>query len=448
MREELIKFRDEILKRHQSEDLMSITLGPSDTEAMAHLVDFLEEELEQDVESLESLTLCAKHQKRIADDVLQMSKLSMNLVSLTEVPFDPLVETSNVIRMFEREAFVKGITFGFTIGEQYRALKINWVLADPIRFSQVLLNFISNAVRFTEKAPTRTIDVSLDASVEEPNLSQTFVGANATNPNHIDRPLDQDKPIYLIASVADTGIGLTPEERSNLFQKFAQASPKTHSEYGGSGLGLFISRALVEVQGGRISLESEKNKGTTLTFYIRAQMTKVPDEIPAVKSSSPRNSIPRIRRIGSSASVPQMKPVNVLVVEDNLINQKVLTRQLQLAGFQTAVANHGLECLHVLEKAAATDDTFDVICLDLEMPILNGIDAAAEIRKREKQGKLPGHTPIIAVTGNARREYIDKGTSLENFTDAAKSIGIESFIVKPYEKQDLIEKIRNLTFRG
>jgi CheY-like chemotaxis protein len=91
------------------------------------------------------------------------------------------------------------------------------------------------------------------------------------------------------------------------------------------------------------------------------------------------------------------------------INQKVLSRHLQLAGFQTAVALHGLECLKILESATAMNKQFDAILLDLEMPVLSGLEAASEIRKREAAGELRGHTPIIAVTGNARREYIDKG---------------------------------------
>jgi len=324
IREQVLKLRDDLFRIHNTDDLSNIEYSYQDSQTIAHLVEFLDTELAQDLESLESLNLCAKHQKRIADDVLQMSKLSMNLVSLTITQFDPFQETRNVIRMFEREAFVKNIAFKFTIGEGYRKHEIGWVSADPIRFSQVLLNFISNAVRFTEKAPVREIEISLDASEVEPVFPHPLVGTNDASRLELDAFADENNRVYLIASVADSGVGLTPQERANLFQKFAQASPRTHIEYGGSGLGLFISKSLVEVQGGRISLESEKDKGTTLTFYIQATQVATPVNSTAPsttsRSISPRIRTPKIKRTPSSiASIAQTKAIKVLVVEDNLV---------------------------------------------------------------------------------------------------------------------------------
>jgi signal transduction histidine kinase len=323
----VLKFRDELLHAHRASQLEQLALGTEDAHAIAHLIDFLDTELAQDLESLESLNLCAKHQKRIADDVLQMSKLSMNLVSLSKKPFDPLIETSNVIRMFEREAFVKDIMFKFTLGDGYRTLQVGWVLADAIRFSQVLLNFVSNAVRFTEKSARREIEVRLDASLTRPELSSTMTGSPDIIPA---KELDEDVElplVYLMASVADSGVGLTQEERSHLFQKFAQASPKTHIEYGGSGLGLFISKALVEVQGGRVSLDSEKYHGTTLSFYIEARRVDPPapsDEVVSARSLSPRIMTPKLGRDSSPVSyVHQVKPYKVLIVEDNLVSHLI-----------------------------------------------------------------------------------------------------------------------------
>jgi len=323
---EVIKFRDDLLQRHGAKELLSISYKSEDSQAVAHLVDFLDTELQQNLESLESLNLCAKHQKRIADDVLQMSKLSMNLVSLTVTPFDPLVETRNVIRMFEREAFLKNIDFKFTLENGYHDLQVGWVSADPIRFAQVLLNFISNAVRFTEKSKIREIEVKLDASGKEPMVMNPLTGVNTTTPHVPEQPKGEElgSKIFLIVSVADSGVGLTPEERANLFQKFAQASPRTHIEYGGSGLGLFISKSLVEVQGGRISLESEKGKGTTLTFYVQATQIATPSPSVATtvtsRSISPRILTPKIKRTSSStSSIRQTKVIHVLVVEDNLV---------------------------------------------------------------------------------------------------------------------------------
>jgi CheY-like chemotaxis protein len=114
-----------------------------------------------------------------------------------------------------------------------------------------------------------------------------------------------------------------------------------------------------------------------------------------------------------------------------------------MAGFHTAVANHGDECLELLRKGG---NQYDIILMDLEMPIKSGFEAATEIRARENAGELEGRTPIIAVTGNARNEYIDRGISnvLRRKLMKASEIGIDGFIVKPYEKAILIEKIRSL----
>jgi CheY-like chemotaxis protein len=122
-----------------------------------------------------------------------------------------------------------------------------------------------------------------------------------------------------------------------------------------------------------------------------------------------------------------------------------LTRQLQQAGFQTEVANHGRECLDILDRSLGEDRSFDIILMDIEMPVMGGIATAAELRKWEVAGKLPAHIPVIAVTGNARREHIERGTSLLLVLTLASSVGIDYFVVKPYEKQELIKKIHELT---
>jgi signal transduction histidine kinase len=300
----------------------SVSDSHQTTETLPRLLGFLKDELVTDLEALESLKLCAKHQKRIADDVLQMSKLSMNLVSLSETPFDPLVEMTNSIRMFEREAATKGIRLSFSLKNQYRSLSIGWVRADPIRFSQILVNFISNALRFTENAPIRVIEVTLDASEEPPNLSQPLTTTNEVKSSRLSEDNnDESPPVFLIVSVVDTGVGLTPGERVNLFQKFSQASPKTYSQYGGSGLGLYISKALVEVQGGRISLESEKDKGTTVTFYIRCKRAARPDTTPVSRNPSKgqASTVESAMEPEPVTPKPRSSPLNILVVEDNLV---------------------------------------------------------------------------------------------------------------------------------
>jgi signal transduction histidine kinase len=242
----------------------------------------------------------------------------MNLASLKEMPFDPVIEIKNCIRMFEREASAKKIELKLSVGKGYESIQVGWVSGDPVRFTQVLLNLLSNAVRFTEKASTRIIQITLDASVEEPNLSPLVATDHApeikTSSDDLSRSMTDS--IFLISTVIDSGVGLTKEEQKKLFQKLNQSSPKTHIEYGTSGLGLVISKALVEAQGGRLTLESEKYKGTKLTFYICVKKADPPAKVP----TSPLSKSFSLK----ATLTPRREPspdskLNVLVVEDNLV---------------------------------------------------------------------------------------------------------------------------------
>jgi signal transduction histidine kinase len=314
------------------------TLAPSSNESdlLPPFLHDLESEVTQNIDSLEALIQCAKHQNRIADDVLQLSKLSMNLVSLKETPFDPFVETKNSMRMFEREVLVKEIEMKLAVGEGYDALQIGMVRGDPTRFTQVLLNFLSNAIRFTEKAPSRTIEITLDASEAEPILFAPGVLGDdiilTGSPTASRVPQDT---IYLISSVSDSGVGITKEEQKRLFHKFTQASPKTHIEYGGSGLGLFISKALVEAHGGKLTLDSEKDIGTKLTFYIRVkreldepgQSTATHETNRPARAISPLVPLPQVEAASSEPVGPPRRDsqtILVLVVEDNLVMRFIL----------------------------------------------------------------------------------------------------------------------------
>jgi signal transduction histidine kinase len=150
----------------------------------------------------------------------------------------------------------------------------------------------------------------LDASEEIPNLVHRLKETKEIY--HHSSSAHRANPLFLISSIRDSGVGLTLEERSTLFQKFSQASPKTYSQYGGSGLGLFISKALVEVQGGHISLESEKHRGTTVTFYIQCSPASAPER-PPMETTSPLK-----HTINDFVATPP-RALSVLIVEDNLV---------------------------------------------------------------------------------------------------------------------------------
>ena len=317
MYESIFKIRDKTLLLREALTQSPI---PSLLIDLPRFFDDLEDELMRNLEAMEALNQCARHQNRITEDVLQLGKLSMNLASLKEMPFDPVIEAKGCIRMFEREALAKKIELKLSVGKGYESLQVGWVSGDPVRFAQVFLNLLSNAVRFTEKAPTRTIQITLDASVEEPNLSPLVTTDHApeTKTSSEDLSHSTTDSIFLISAVIDSGVGLTKDEQKKLFQKLDQSSPKTHIEYDGSGLGLFISKALVEAQGGRLTLESEKHKGTRLTFYICVKKVDPPAMIPTsglAKSFGLKTTLTPRRE----PSLPDSN-LNVLVVEDNLVS--------------------------------------------------------------------------------------------------------------------------------
>jgi len=314
--ESILKILDKILLLR--EELARSPIPPQLIDLL-QFFDDLEDELTRNFEAMEALNRCARHQNRITDGVLQLGKLSMNLLSLKEMPFDPIIELKHCIRMFEPEAKAKKIELKLCVGKGYESLQVGWVSGDPVRFAQVLLNLLSNATRFTENALTRSIQITLDASVEEPNLSPLVVTDHAPEIKRSSDDLSRSTTdsIFLISAVIDSGVGLTKEEQKRLFQKLDQSSPKTHVKYEGSGLGLVISKALVEAQGGRLTLESEKYKGTKLAFFICVKKVDPPAKVPTsglAKSFSLKATLTSRR----DPSLPDSN-LNVLVVEDNLV---------------------------------------------------------------------------------------------------------------------------------
>jgi CheY-like chemotaxis protein len=195
--------------------------------------------------------------------------------------------------------------------------------------------------------------------------------------------------VYLTFLVQDTGIGLSDGEIYKIFERFRQANVRTHVTYGGSGLGLFISKELAEKQGGEIGVCSVPGEGSTFGFYVRT-----------------RRGETRPRSLGELPPCiddhPPHQELHILLVEDNVINQQVLDKQLKKAGCVVDVANHGIEALSILQHKQ-----FDVVLMDLEMPVMDGLTAMKEIRRRQSEGRLDEHIPIIAVTANVRQEQMD-----------------------------------------
>ena len=393
------------------------------------------------LDAAQTISLCSQHQKRIVDDILTLSKLDSQLLLVTPVDAQPLTVVQRALKMHEGELQAADIHMKFVVDETFTDMDLDWVRFDPSRVLQVLINLTTNAIKFTGTEMKRTITVTISASAERPSeLSNApvkfFPTVNGIRDTMTDGEWGTGERVYIHFTVRDTGRGLSPEEKKLLFIRFSQASPRTHVQYGGSGLGLFISRELTELQGGEIGVESEAGKGSTFAFYVAARRSTTPPDASSdianggsrsdirgriETASASRKGQTRIKSAEDSqsgtTSTKSDQPVvyKVLIVEDNLVNQKVLSKQLKNLGTEVHLANHGGEALEKLMQStywrgesngSGKRLELGVVLMDQEMPVMDGLTCTRKIRELEAEGKLTGHVPIIAVTANARAEQV------------------------------------------
>ena len=427
------------------------------------------------IDNGETIISCAQHQKRIVDDILTMSKLDSKLLAVTPITVDPIQIVQEALKMFSVEARRIDIDLSMFVDKSYRDMGIKFLDIDPSRMKQVLINLLTNALKFTKAGSTRNVSVTIRASKTRPTSESCgveFIPRRGPTGHEFPQPALEGRgdTVFLIFEVQDTGQGLTDEEKVNLFQRFGQASVKTHVKYGGSGLGLFISRALAELQRGSIGVSSRPGIGSNFTFFIEAYQPTA-DEL---EEASTNQAAVMMNARDRSHTSPQSRPTTpkgssrldppaavviegILVVEDNLVNQRITKRGLQDAGYDVYVANHGAEALEKigctqwmsLREESGSDDSvcdcdvapFDgsgettklsIVLMDIEMPVMDGLTCTRSIRELESKGIINGHIPIIAVSANARTEQILQ----------AKAAGCDDVLVKPYRMPELIEKMQ------
>lgn len=417
---------------------------------------------------------------------MKQSKLDSNLLVISpDKTFLPGL-ISKCFKMYEAELDRAGINATLEIERGYRDMGVRSVMLDSSRVLQVIINLLTNAIKFTQHSARREIVVFLNASKDKPSNGDTEHSFIEPRANRIDKTSSPEwgtgEELYLQVAVQDSGQGLNEEELKLLFQRFRQASAKTYKQYGGSGLGLFISRELTELQGGQIAVQSEVGMGSTFTFYVKARRVLGEDEIMADSDlagsrTPPLNVAVRAGRPPSQDLAPssgQQKPplpmqhsapavlkrstpatlrseLHILIVEDNEINQRVMSTQLRRIGCTVHIAQHGLDALEFLERTTAWNPSdvtrrlppgttplpLAVVLMDLEMPVLGGLETIKRVRALQAEGRLTRHVPVIAVTANARSEQIA----------VAMQHGMDSVVTKPFRIPELVPQMQNLVNR-
>ncbi|KAF8324461.1 uncharacterized protein EI90DRAFT_3129926 [Cantharellus anzutake] len=381
--------------------------------------------MDEDLEALDAIYQCGLSQERIANDVLSLSRIQLEVLSILPVDFVLADEVRRVCSLFNNELSMKNITFMLTFGESIGRLGITHVRLDKARFAQIMTNLLSNAIKFTDIShhPKRVIHVNVDVACQAPADSTCLPPSHPED----ERVSTNRQRIFLYLSVRDSGPGLKPEDLALLFQRFAQGS-NSHEVFGGSGLGLFVSRKLCELMGGRIEVSSEYGRGATFRFFVQGE-SFIPPIPPAPAAPGQESKI--------EVKDPAPVPLRVLITEDNQINQTVLNRQLRRAGCLTTLASDGVEAIRAIKELYTANEEgvgqqFDVILMDCEMPVMNGYDATREIRKMESEGLLGHRNYIVALTGNAREAQVR----------SALDAGMDSVTMKPYKLEELLKTMR------
>lgn len=331
------------------------------------------------VEPLNILDFSSKTLLSLIDDILDFSKIEAGKIEFEAIEFN-LVELVNVITdSFKSTAENKNIGLHLSINRQVPEV----IIGDPARLTQILNNLLNNAFKFTDNG-----SVSLEITQTE----------------------GDDETAELEFAVRDTGIGIDESRTQSIFESFTQGGQNVKRLFGGTGLGLTISKQLVELQGGRISVESRLKEGST--FYVQLKFRKG-------DASGFRK-----RKEGLPEEESVLKGYRILLAEDNLVNQIVMQRFMERWDLELEVVENGAQVLEALKK-----HYFDVVLMDLQMPEMDGYEAAAKIRQLDDP--YIRNIPIIALTAAAMKDVREK----------VYASGMNDFITKPFNPLELEQKL-------
>ena len=328
-------------------------------------------------EYINTLNFSAQHLAMIVSDILDFSKIESGNLTFEKVCFDLEGLCHNVFNLFKNKAQEKNIDYCFVPGQPLEEA----LLGDVLRLNQILANLLSNAIKFTEKGR-----VEFSYAIRE------------ETPEHV----------RLIFSIKDTGIGIREAQQEKIFEYFYQGDESISRKYGGTGLGLSISKKLVELQGGKISMESNAGKGSLFTVELKFEKNKY--------SIEPTPEIPDL----PESSEEMLRGMKILVAEDHHINAMVLIRLLERWEVATTLVNDGKEAVERLEQ-----EDFDLVLMDIWMPNMDGLQALKLLRNSDQEALRK--IPVIAFTADASVE------SIRGFLNS----GFDDCITKPFNPKNL-----------
>lgn len=334
-------------------------------------------------EYLSTIRECGEQLLEIINQILDVSKIELGVLELhpeTVDLHDFLWRTSNII---EPALKAKGLRLDL-ITENAQGL----IAIDPVKLRQVLLNLLVNAVKFTNAGI-----ITLEARLDTKPAGDT----------------------WLTVSVTDTGIGIAQDKIDSIFDPFTQGDSSSSREYGGTGLGLYVCKKMIELMKGYIWVANLEGRGTRFSFSVPVKTEVVVENDKEAAFDS--------RDIYKDDLLLDFTPVSILIVEDNELNQKIVSKMLMNYGFEVTHAANGLECLNLLQHTC-----FDVILMDMQMPVMDGYEATHAIRKNPDWKDIP----IIAMTAHA----------MSGDREKCLAYGCNSYIAKPFKAEELALEIK------
>lgn len=343
---------------------------------------------------IQKIQIASQHLLGVINDILDYSKIEAGKITLENSIFDFQDLVDNVLNLINEKAVEKGLKLIVSLDKDIPKL----LVGDPLRIAQVLINYANNAVKFTSQG-----EIEISAKVVK----------------------HHDDQYWLRVAVRDTGIGLSQEQMSHLFKSFTQVDTSTTRQYGGTGLGLSIAKRLTEMMGGEVGVESDIDVGSTFWFTIPVTIAEGATVLSAPNTGARLNdeaTKTQHYEQAVAADVSTIRGASILLVEDDELNLEVENALLKDAGFLVDVATNGVEAINKVKQKS-----YDVVLMDVQMPVMDGLTATREIRRLPEGSNLP----IIAMTASATQ------ADQENCLAA----GMNDHVAKPVVPQYLWRKM-------